>query len=385
MNGIVNAFGVTKPELDTVQTTLNSHTSDTENPHSVTKAQVGLDKVDNTSDKDKPVSDAQKAALDVHTKNITVHITDTERKKWNSKQDALTFDSTPKAGSSNPVTSSGIKAAIDSLNAATDDDLTAHTGDATIHITDAERTKWNAKQDKLTFSTVAPVMDGTASAGSSGSIARSDHRHPTDTSRAAASALTSHTGNTTVHITADERTKWNNLQTTLNKKANLSSPTLTGTPKAPTAAKGTNSTQIATTAFVATALATDEEPTKNSNKFVTSGAVYNAIQEVTMPIWYVSRKPVSFTLAKGNWNGTTYSLTIPDTYKVVDEYVQVGIPSQSSEANTEQLLKSAITVVVTATTNPITISAVMVPTTDVTIALFGLEEVPPATETPATT
>lgn len=43
--------------------------------------------------------------------------------------------------------------------------------------------------------------------------------------------------------------------TNLNKKANTSSPTLTGTPKAPTAAAGTNTTQIATTAFVQNAIA----------------------------------------------------------------------------------------------------------------------------------
>lgn len=39
-------------------------------------------------------------------------------------------------------------------------------------------------------------------------------------------------------------------QTALDLKANLASPTLTGTPAAPTAADGTNTTQIATTAFV---------------------------------------------------------------------------------------------------------------------------------------
>lgn len=39
-------------------------------------------------------------------------------------------------------------------------------------------------------------------------------------------------------------------QTALNLKANLASPPLTGTPTAPTAALGTNTTQIATTAFV---------------------------------------------------------------------------------------------------------------------------------------
>lgn len=38
-------------------------------------------------------------------------------------------------------------------------------------------------------------------------------------------------------------------------KANLASPTFTGTPKAPTASAGTNTTQIATTAFVNTAVA----------------------------------------------------------------------------------------------------------------------------------
>ena len=39
-----------------------------------------------------------------------------------------------------------------------------------------------------------------------------------------------------------------------NTKANIANPTFTGTPKAPTAAAGTNSTQIATTAFVQTAV-----------------------------------------------------------------------------------------------------------------------------------
>ena len=38
-------------------------------------------------------------------------------------------------------------------------------------------------------------------------------------------------------------------------KANIASPTFTGTPKAPTAAAGTNTTQIATTAFVQSAVA----------------------------------------------------------------------------------------------------------------------------------
>jgi len=44
------------------------------------------------------------------------------------------------------------------------------------------------------------------------------------------------------------------IQTQLNNKAPLDSPELTGTPTAPTATAGTNTTQVATTAFVSTAV-----------------------------------------------------------------------------------------------------------------------------------
>lgn len=56
----------------------------------------------------------------------------------------------------------------------------------------------------------------------------------------------------------DGSTAWNSLaysiftEAELNGKANLASPTFTGTPTAPTAAAATNTTQIATTAFVRT-------------------------------------------------------------------------------------------------------------------------------------
>lgn len=42
---------------------LNSHILDNNNPHNVTKEQVGLENVDNTSDLDKPVSTAQQQAI----------------------------------------------------------------------------------------------------------------------------------------------------------------------------------------------------------------------------------------------------------------------------------------------------------------------------------
>lgn len=68
-------------------------------------------------------------------------------------------------------------------------------------------------------SSTSPAMDGTAAVGTGTTFARADHVHPTDSSRAP-----------------------------------LASPTFTGTPSAPTATAGTNTTQLATTAFVATAV-----------------------------------------------------------------------------------------------------------------------------------
>lgn len=59
----------------------------------------------------------------------------------------------------------------------------------------------------VTYSTTAPAMDGTAGAGSAATVARSDHKHPTDTSRAAKSDLDNHVADTAKHITTDERTK----------------------------------------------------------------------------------------------------------------------------------------------------------------------------------
>ena len=48
---------------ETARTNLSSHTSNTSNPHSVTKSQVGLGNCDNTSDLNKPVSTATQTAL----------------------------------------------------------------------------------------------------------------------------------------------------------------------------------------------------------------------------------------------------------------------------------------------------------------------------------
>lgn len=71
-----NTTDLAKPVSTATQTALNlkadasglaGHTADTNNPHVVTKTQVGLPNVDNTSDLAKPISTATQAALDAKT------------------------------------------------------------------------------------------------------------------------------------------------------------------------------------------------------------------------------------------------------------------------------------------------------------------------------
>jgi len=83
-----------------------------------------------------------------------------------------------------------------------------------------------------------PVVDGTAAVGTSLRYARQDHVHPTDTSRAPLASPT-FTGTVTIPAGAS-----------ISGFAPLASPSLTGTPLSTTAAVDTNTTQIATTAFV---------------------------------------------------------------------------------------------------------------------------------------
>lgn len=62
-------------------------------------------------------------------------------------------------------------------------------------------------------STNSPKMDGTAAFGTSTKVARADHVHPTDTSRASKTEFDTHVVDTTKHITSTERTNWGTAYT----------------------------------------------------------------------------------------------------------------------------------------------------------------------------
>lgn len=90
---------------------------------------------------------------------------------------------------------------------------TAAVGTNTTQIASTAYTKAEIASDRP-YSDTNPIMDSIAAQGTSPRVSRQDHVHPSDTT-----------------------------------KANLASPTFTGTPTAPTATVGTNTTQVATTAF----------------------------------------------------------------------------------------------------------------------------------------
>lgn len=62
LDGLKDQAGITA-DIDAVQSNLETHINNKSNPHEVTKAQVGLSEVDNTSDANKPISTATQNAL----------------------------------------------------------------------------------------------------------------------------------------------------------------------------------------------------------------------------------------------------------------------------------------------------------------------------------
>jgi hypothetical protein len=104
-------------------------------------------------------------------------------------------------------------------------------------------------------------------------------------------------------------------QTALNLKANLESPALTGTPTAPTAAAGTDTTQIATTAFtlanrgdryLTTSTSSHSLTTGSKTFIVQSGLSYTPTQDVTI-VYDASRHMHAFVTS---YSGTTLVVNV---------------------------------------------------------------------------
>jgi hypothetical protein len=148
--------------------------------------------------------------------------TTAKQTSWDNKQDALTFDSTPTENSTNPVTSGGLYTVItknEKTTAAALNDLNDRKVNTTALATVATSGSYNDLTNKPTIPTIPNLSKGT----------------------------TTGSGNAVTDVTVNGHTITLTKGTTF---ANVASPTFTGIPKAPTAATGTNTTQIATTEFV---------------------------------------------------------------------------------------------------------------------------------------
>jgi len=99
------------------------------------------------------------------------------------------------------------------------------------------------------------------------------------------------------------------IASAISSKADNNSPTLTGTPLAPTASSGTNTTQIATTAFVATAVASSTAIV--SERTATATLTNKTISADSNTLSGIAASSFVLSDASGNIDGAASQKAIP--------------------------------------------------------------------------
>ena len=225
------------PTVDAVRT----HTTDINNPHSVTKTQVGLSNVDNTSDVNKPNSTATQtalnlkenlsnkgiengyASLDAAGKVPLLQINDALLGSVNYKGTYNASTNVPAL----PTSASGNKGFYFIVSTAgTQVGLTLQVGDWVI----SNGVSWG-KVDNNNAVTSVNGLVGSVVLTTTNVAEALNKRYQTDSQQLNNDAISP-------------------IQAQLNTKALSNSPAFTGIPTALTAIAGTNTTQLATTAFV---------------------------------------------------------------------------------------------------------------------------------------
>lgn len=123
---------------------IRQHVADKENPHEANKDQMGLGNVDNTSDKEKPISIAQQNAMDALYEQMTAYTRQQIANLINGAPSNLdTLKEVSDAIAAHKNIMDALDAAIGKKASAAEFD--SHTKDTTKHITDTERTAWNGR------------------------------------------------------------------------------------------------------------------------------------------------------------------------------------------------------------------------------------------------
>lgn len=124
------------------------HVNNKTNPHEVTKSQVGLSNVDNTSDVDKPVSTAQQQAISDALSSANEYTDKEIADLINGAPTTLdTLKEIADAMAENEDVVEALESAIGTK--ANQADLTAHANNADIHVTASDKTNWNNATDKI--------------------------------------------------------------------------------------------------------------------------------------------------------------------------------------------------------------------------------------------
>lgn len=164
-------------------------------------------------------------------------------------------------------------------------------------------------------------MDGTQSVGTLATVARGDHVHPTDTSRAplaspgftgTPTAPTATAGTNTTQIATTAFVK-NAVDTSVSGFAPIASPTFTGNPAAPTPAHFDQDTSLATTEFVQRALGNYRTYAGLSGTNTLSASEAGGLFEITSGATYTTTLPAATSKAglRFRFNNTSaYKQTI---------------------------------------------------------------------------
>ena len=297
-------------EVVAVDGKVDTHVGRVDNPHAVTKAQVGLSNVDNTSDVNKPVSTSTQNALDLK-QNVLVSGTNIKTIEGQSIVGPGNIDlSKNDVGLSNVDNTADSAKVVDSAGKWTTSRLINGTAvDGTIDITTSQ---WGTSRN-ITIGSTAKSVNGSAD---------------TSWSLAEIGAI------------------------------GTASPAFTGVPTAPTATVNTNTTQLATTAFVNAEIANDAIPrvTSINTAIPKFDGVSGAIQSSNILI----SSSDNFILPKASGGSLTISLVdgASNTNLILPES---GTVATIVDVNNSAVLLKTIatgTATFTATTNNINLTGI---------------------------
>ena len=282
-------------------TNLTAHTVNVSNPHSVTKSQVGLGNVDNTSDANKPISTATQTALDAKATLASPALTGNPTAPTQSAGDSST----------KIATTAFVTSAINLENSIgeMDDVNITSLGNGELLQYDSSSSKWLNK-------TISELGLATSS------------------------SLTTHTSSTSnPHSVTATQVGLGNV-TNESKSTMFTSPVFTGNPTAVTQSAGDNSTKLATTAYVDSAIGTENELSELNDVSISSLSDDEIIQYDTTTSRWINRTFSEAGIAT-TASLSTHTGSSSNPHNVTAS--QVGLGNVTNESKATMLTSPALT------------------------------------------